>query len=169
MARSISALGKPMLSMFVMAACLWSPRASTDGSLKLAGSVPVAVAVGAAGVGVAGGRFGAEVDAWAGAAGAEGVCEVAGAGVDGALLDEAAAAAGATFGWRMPSAWDILDDERLRECRTFETMHTMKPFSSMLYDSTVFWSCRIFPVCGPQCQSRPSCCVQSKSQKDLPE
>lgn len=29
--------------------------------------------------------------------------------------------------------------------RTFETMHTMKPFSSMLYDSTVFVSARILP------------------------
>jgi hypothetical protein len=30
--------------------------------------------------------------------------------------------------------------------RTLDTMHTMKPFSSMLYDSTVFASCRILPV-----------------------
>jgi hypothetical protein len=30
--------------------------------------------------------------------------------------------------------------------RTLETMHTMKPFSSMLYDSTVFASWRILPV-----------------------
>jgi hypothetical protein len=29
--------------------------------------------------------------------------------------------------------------------RTLETMHTMKPFSSMLYDSTVFASWRILP------------------------
>lgn len=32
--------------------------------------------------------------------------------------------------------------------RTLETMHTMKPFSSMLYDSTVFASCRILPKPG---------------------
>jgi len=38
----------------------------------------------------------------------------------------------------------------LRRCRaaarTLDTMHTMKPFSSMLYDSTVFASCRILPI-----------------------
>ncbi len=39
MARSISALGKPMLSMFWMAASRWEPRARAEGSLKLAASV----------------------------------------------------------------------------------------------------------------------------------
>lgn len=63
------------------------------------------------------------LDEGAGAAGATGVWAAAGAGVEGAaLLDDAAAAFG------------------------LETMQTMKPFSSMLYDSTVLASCRILPV-----------------------
>lgn len=31
---------------------------------------------------------------------------------------------------------------------TFDIMQTMKPFSSMLYDSTVFASCKILPIDG---------------------
>jgi hypothetical protein len=63
------------------------------------------------------------LDAAAGA-GAEGVWAGTGAGVEGAaLLDDAA---GVAFG--------------------LETMQTMKPFSSMLYDSTVLASWRILPV-----------------------
>jgi hypothetical protein len=59
-----------------------------------------------------------------GAAGAAGVWAGAGAGVEGAalLLDDAGAALG------------------------LETMQTMNPFSSMLYDSIVLASCRILPV-----------------------
>jgi hypothetical protein len=56
----------------------------------------------------------------AGAAGAAGVCTATGAGVEGVgLLDDPG------FG--------------------FETMHTTKPFSSILYDSTVLESCKILP------------------------
>jgi hypothetical protein len=39
------------------------------------------------------------------------------------------------------------------EGRTLETMHTMKPFSSMLYDSTVFASCKILPVASSACHT----------------
>lgn len=64
-----------------------------------------------------------DVDDAMGAAGAAGVWATTGAGVEGAaLLDEAADGLG------------------------LETMQTMKPFSSMLYDSTVLASCRILPV-----------------------
>jgi hypothetical protein len=64
------------------------------------------------------------LDDGAGAAGAAGVWTRGGAGVEGgaALLEDAA---GAAFG--------------------LETMQTMKPFSSMLYDWTVLASCRILP------------------------
>jgi hypothetical protein len=69
------------------------------------------------GRGCSAGAFCDAADDGAGAEGAAGVCAAAGAGVEGAtLLDDA----GAAFG--------------------LETMHTMKPFSSMLYDSTVFAS-----------------------------
>jgi hypothetical protein len=33
----------------------------------------------------------------------------------------------------------------VRESNTLEVMQTMKPFSSILYDSTVLSSCRILP------------------------
>jgi hypothetical protein len=116
MARSMSALAKPMLSMLAMAASRSPPIVRAEGSLKRS---PEAWA--GAGEGVAGAVC--VFDEGAGAAGAEGVWAAAGAGVEGAaLLDDAAAALG------------------------LETMQTMKPFSSMLYDSTVFASCRILPI-----------------------
>ena len=98
MARSISALGNPMLSIFWMADSRWAPSVRAEGSLKLAGSSAVAVAVAVAagaGVGVAGAFAVVVLDAWAGAAGGAGVCALAGAGVDGALVLDEAAAGGA--------------------------------------------------------------------------
>jgi len=119
MARSISALWKPMLSMLAIAAALSLPRVSAEGSLKRVLSVEVEAG---AGEGVAGGSAGAEDAAGAGAEGVAGVCAAGGAGVETAvLLDDAAAGLG------------------------FEIMQTTNPFSSMLYDSTVFSSCRILP------------------------
>lgn len=110
--------------MFAMAAARWSPTASADGSLKLLVSVVGAVDAGA-GEGVAGG-FAAVVvvvvagcAGAAGAAGADGVDDVC-AGVDGS-----AAGFGAALG--------------------FDVMQTMKPFSSILYDSMVLSSCKILP------------------------
>jgi hypothetical protein len=121
MARSISALAKPMLSILAMAASRSPPIVRAEGSLKRS---PDAWA--GAGEGVAGAFC--VLDEGAGAAGAAGVWAAAGAGVEGAtLLDDAAA-----FG--------------------LETMQTMKPFSSMLYDSTVLASCRILPIA--LCQRR---------------
>ena len=115
MARSMSALAKPMLSMFAMAASRSPPIVRAEGSLKRS---PDAWA--GAGDGVAGAFC--VLDEGAGAAGATGVWAAAGAGVEGAALLVDAAAFG------------------------LETMQTMKPFSSMLYDSTVLASCRILPV-----------------------
>jgi hypothetical protein len=112
MAASMSALAKPMLSMLATAASRSLPIVRAEGSLKLGPDACVA----GAGEGVAG-AFCDAADDGAGAEGAVGVCAAAGAGVEGAALLEDAAAA---FG--------------------LETMHTMKPFSSMLYDSTVFAS-----------------------------
>jgi hypothetical protein len=98
MARSISARGNPMLSMFSIAAARSVPIVNDDGSLKLRS---VAAAAGA-GDGVAGG-FAEGTNAGAGAAGAEGVWAGSRAGVDGAaLLDEAP---GAALGWRELVKW----------------------------------------------------------------
>jgi hypothetical protein len=121
MAASMSARAKPMLSMLAMAASRSPPIVRAEGSLKRS---PDAWA--GAGEGVPGTFWVFDEDAGAGAAGAAGVWAVAGAGVEGAGLLDAAAALG------------------------LETMQTMKPFSSILYDSTVFASCRILPV--PPCQ-----------------
>lgn len=105
-----------MLSIPEIAAARWSPSARADGSVKE--GVPVAVDAGA-GDGVAGGFAVEDVFVeGAGAAGTDGV-EVDGAGVDGS------AGFGAALG--------------------FEVMHTMNPFSSILYDSTVLSSCKILP------------------------
>lgn len=119
MARSISALAKPMLSMLAIAASRSPPMVRAEGSLKRS-----ADACTGAGEGVAGAFC--VLDDGAGAVGAAGVWTRGGAGVEGAALLEDAA--GAVFG--------------------LETMHTMKPFSSMLYDWTVLASCRILPVLG---------------------
>ena len=108
--------------MFAIAAARWSPIARADGSLKLVDSVVGAVDAGA-GDGVAGGFVAAVVvgcTGATGAAGADGVDEVW-AGVDGG----SAAGFGAAFG--------------------FDVMQTMKPFSSILYDSMVLSSCKILP------------------------
>jgi len=95
-ARSISALGKPMLSIFSIAASLCAPRVRVDGSLKFPPSVPVDAA--GAGDGVAG-AFDVVLDAGPGAAGGAGVEAAAGAGVEGALAVEAPAElAGAALG-----------------------------------------------------------------------
>ena len=51
MARSISGLANPILSMFDTAASRSGPRASADGSLKLGGSVAALLDEGAAGAG----------------------------------------------------------------------------------------------------------------------
>lgn len=94
MARSISALGNPMLSMFWMAASRWAPSVRAEGSLKLAGSVDALEPAGA-GVGVAGAFAVVVFNVWAGAAGGAGVWAVAGAGVEGAFALAEAAAGGA--------------------------------------------------------------------------
>ena len=90
-ARSISALGNPILSILAIASSRCEP--GSDGSLKLA---PGAAVEAGAGDGVAG-AFGAGPGAGAGAAGGAGVEAGAGAGVDGAFEvdeDEAGAALG---------------------------------------------------------------------------
>ena len=97
MARSISALGKPILSIFEIAASRCAPRVRDDGSLKLPSSVAAEAA--GAGEGVAGG-FEVVLDAGAGAAGGAGVEAAAAAGVEGALVEEAAdELAGAALGF----------------------------------------------------------------------
>ncbi len=129
-----------MLSILAMAASLALPRVRAEGSLKRADSLDSVVA---AGDGVAGGLVVEEVDA---GAGADGVCTTGGAGVDGAaLLDDAA---GDGFGCdrvRPSSALAII-----LPSYTLDTMQTTKPFSSILYDSTVLPSCRILPVSARQ-------------------
>ena len=100
-ARSISALGKPMLSMFAIASSPCAPMVRADGSLKLAPSVDATAAGPGAGAGAGDGVDGASnvvLDvAGAGAAGTAGVFAVTGVGVEGAFgVDEEAA--GATLG-----------------------------------------------------------------------
>ena len=91
-ARSISALGKPMLSISAIASSRCGPRVRADGSLKLWPSADAAAVGADAGDGVDG-AFDVVFDvAGPGAAGAAGVCAVAGAGVEGSFeLDEEAA------------------------------------------------------------------------------
>lgn len=109
--------------MFDIACARSLPKASAEGSLNRAGSVDAWVG---AGVGVPG-AAGVDEETGAGAAGAAGAAGVwagGGAGVEGAAwLDDPA---GGALG--------------------FDTMHTTNPFSSMLYDSTVLPSCKIFPT-----------------------
>ena len=87
-----------------------------------------------------GGAFWVAVDEATGAAGAAGVWAAAEAGVEGAaLLDDAADG----FGCRGRQQ----DFGSVDKCLpTLATMHTIKPFSSMLYDSIVLASCRILPI-----------------------
>jgi len=84
--------------------------------LNDAGSPAAAVVPAGAGVGVVGALAVVVVNAGAGAVGATGVSAEAGAGVVGALEVDGAPAAAALG---------------------LETMQTMNPFSSMLYDSAV--------------------------------
>lgn len=143
-----------MLSMLAIAASLSPPIASADGSLN---PCPPVVPAGA-GEGVAG-AFVFEVPVGAaGAAGAAGVDDVW-AGVAGAALLDVAAGAG--FGYKLVNDPHFLDSGEIVDAHapppgsdkvgrqsplTFDTIHTMKPFSSMLYDSTVFPSCKILPI-----------------------
>ena len=84
----MSALAKPILSIFAMAASRSPPIVSAEGSLNWRDD-SVACCAGA-GEGVAG-AFWVVADEATGAAGAEGVRRAAGAGVEGgALLDEPA-------------------------------------------------------------------------------
>ena len=92
-AASISALGKPILSISAMADSRCCPILSAEGSLKFAASAPEPAG---AGEGVAG-AFGAVPDAGAGAAGGAGVAVFSGAGVDGGLVEDEGAE-GAGFG-----------------------------------------------------------------------
>ena len=107
--------------MLAMADARWSPIARAFGSLNVALSADAGAVDAGAGDGVAGGLVvGVVVGAGAGAAGGADGVEADRAGVEGS-----AAGLGAGFG--------------------FEVMHTMKPFSSILYDSMVLSSCRILP------------------------
>ncbi len=103
-ARSMSALGNPILSMFATAASLCAPSVSADGSLKFPPSLVAAAVVAGAGDGVAGAFPEAALKAGAAAgagAGAEGVCATLEAGVEGGLEDaEALVFAGAALGYR---------------------------------------------------------------------
>lgn len=128
-----------MANICVIASWPWLPIKSADGSLNVAPELAPPAGEGVAGVSEAGAL--ARV-------GAEGVI---GAGADGAAAgvwdEEAAEAEGAAFGYIELSGHRITHMSRLKE-HTLDTMHTMKPFSSMLYDSTVLSSCRILPVGG---------------------
>ena len=107
-----------MASMSAIAAARCVPIVSVDGSLVAPTSAAGVVDAGA-GEGVAGGFAAVVAGAATGAAGAEGV-DAGFAGVEGS-----AAGFGAGLG--------------------FEVMHTMNPFSSILYDSMVLSSCNILP------------------------
>lgn len=73
MARSMSALAKPMLSIFSIAAFRWAPRANADGSLKFPPSRVDVVDPAGTGEGVAG-TFAVDVlDVATGAGGTAGV------------------------------------------------------------------------------------------------
>jgi hypothetical protein len=109
-----------------------------------------------AGEGVAGTALVAELADCAGAAGGAGVAAVAGAGVDGVFgVDEDAA--GAALGYHnMSELLSLIATLDINH--TFETMQTMKPFSSILYDSTVLLSCRILPkwIVSQTCAQHPT-------------
>jgi hypothetical protein len=47
--------------------------------------------------------------------------------------------------WALAGVSQLSLSSREQERNTLETMQTMKPFSSILYDSTVLSSCRILP------------------------
>lgn len=71
MARSMSARGKPMLSMFAIAASLSGPMVRDDGLLNWPGSPPEVCGAAGAGDGVAGALAAVDPDEGAGAAGVE--------------------------------------------------------------------------------------------------
>lgn len=126
-----------------MAASRWDPRAKAEGSLNVAASVDVgAIEPDGAGDGVAGASAVVFEDG-AGAAGVAGVCAVAGAGVDGAFApDDEPAGAALGFAYVRIALLTMVTSKTLD---TLVYMQTMNPFSSILYDSTVFASCNIFP------------------------
>ena len=110
--------------------------------MKLGPSADAAAAGAEAGDGVDG-AFDVKLDkAGAGAVGTAGVCAVAGEGVEGAFEVEEEAV-GAALGY---DTIRLRSQARTSLHLTFDIMQTMNPFSSMLYDSTVFESCKIFPV-----------------------
>ena len=101
----MSDLGKPILSMLVIAASRWAPVARAEGSLNSAVPVPVPVDAGVgagAGEGVAG-AFVVVLVVCVGAAGTAGVLDDAGPGVEGAAFDVVEAGAGAALGLRLIS------------------------------------------------------------------
>lgn len=100
-----------------------------------------------AGEGVAGAPA-AVLEAGAGAGGAAGVRAAAGAGVEGGCDEDVAADVdGAALGC-MERLLGNLGGRDGGIDSTFETMHTMNPFSSILYDSIVLGSCKILPENG---------------------
>ncbi len=100
-ARSMSARGNPILSIFAIAASRCAPSVSADGSLKFPPSVVPPVVVAGAGDGVVGAFPDGVPEAGAAAGtGADGVCTTFGAGVEGGLAEEEALeGAGATLGY----------------------------------------------------------------------
>lgn len=142
MAASICVLSKPMASMLAIASARCSPMARA-----LASPAPASAAAVRFGVGVAGAAAGA-LDVWAGAAGAAGVDVCAGAGVAGTAADEDASGAGAGLG-SLGCIQSVSPNQRFAPSlptHTLFTTQTTKPFSSILYDSTVSSSLRILPV-----------------------
>lgn len=126
-----------MLSIFAIAAAPSSPITREEGSLKCE-----SVAAGAsvlAGVGVEGRGAVTELNC-DGAAGGVDVAVTAWVGVDGPFEEEAV-----VVGPALGCSTFRLKTGRCHHNLTFVTMQTMKPFSSILYDSTVFASCRILP------------------------
>lgn len=159
MARLISSLGKPMLSICAMTGSLWAPANSVEGSLKAASEEGWAVPA-AAGEGVAG-TAGAGAVEGAGAEGAAGVETGALEGVEGAC--EGVAAEEEALGCRRGSVGQRAEINCQRN-HTLETMQTMNPFSSMLYVSIVLSSCRIFPKMGNDGQPLQSGDPEKKRQ-----
>ena len=98
-----------------------------------------------AGLGVAG-TAGAVLAAWEGAAGAAGVAAAERAGVSGAE------GAGVVLGYKVivsithPMSKPICAQAQCDSLHTLFTMQTTKPFSSILYVSTVSSSLRILPI-----------------------
>lgn len=123
-----------MLSIFATAAARAAPSASAEGSLKRASSVIVALVERVVGEGVAGMFTGAsDADAGAGAAGIAGVRVTCWAGVDGGIVAEEAMVLGlGGGGFGFPGCKYHLNSQRYSGFSTFDIMHTIKPFSSIL-------------------------------------